>query len=453
VKTSYLGHGLVAFASVAAFACASEGVGSDTGSAGAAAAIGGANGLGSGGVAPDGLTGGSTAVGGGPGLGGTVVGSGGVVVGSGGVVVGSGGVVVGSGGVVVGSGGVVVGSGGAPVGFGGDVVGSGGDVVGSGGDVVGSGGVVVGSGGDVVGSGGDVVGSGGDVVGFGGDTGIAGAGTGGDGTGGEGTGGSDAGPCPSSGTLTAGNNTMSLTVGGNEYPMIVHAPPSYDGTTRLPVVFDFHGLGGDETQMQFLSGWASLGDTEGFITVFPGGVDNAWNAGLCCSSTPTDVEFVRAAIDTLNSEACIDIRRVYASGCSNGGGMSFRLACEAADVIAAVAPVDFDCVVGAGCGECSPARPITEVQFRGTDDSMVPYEGSGAFSGAQNNLATWGDINQCTGSPAPLQQNSSCEAYPTCADGVQTILCTVQGGSHCGSYSSFSIAQVAWGIIQNYALP
>jgi polyhydroxybutyrate depolymerase len=266
-------------------------------------------------------------------------------------------------------------------------------------------------------------------------------------TGGSSTGGSSGGACSASGTLTAGDTRISLTVGGNEYPMIVHAPPSYDGTTRLPVVFDFHGLGGDENQMGNLSGWKSTGDAEGFITVFPGGVDNAWNAGFCCSDTPTDVDFVRQAIATLDSEGCIDTRRVYASGCSNGGGMSFRLACEAADVIAAVAPVDFDCAVGYSCADCSPSRPITEIQFRGTNDSAVPYDG------AQPNFERWGEINGCSGSPEPLPQNSSCQRYPTCADGVETILCTVQNGSHCGSYSSFGIAELAWSVLQKYALP
>ena len=68
---------------------------------------------------------------------------------------------------------------------------------------------------------------------------------------------------------------------------------------------------------------------------------------------------MRAIITALQSYACIDPKRVYASGCSNGGGMSFKLACEAADVIAGVAPVDFDCVDGNGCGMCKPSRPIT----------------------------------------------------------------------------------------------
>jgi polyhydroxybutyrate depolymerase len=145
---------------------------------------------------------------------------------------------------------------------------------------------------------------------------------------------------------------------------------------------------------------------------------------------------------------------VYASGCSNGGGMSYRLACEAADVIAAVAPVDFDCVVGGGCGNCSPSRPITTVQFRGTNDQLVNYDGAGAFIGAQQNFALWGELNACMGGAAPLQQSADgCESFPTCGAGAETVLCTVQNGTHCGSYGSFDIAQVAWDILENHALP
>ena len=306
-------------------------------------------------------------------------------------------------------------------------------------------------------------GSGGSATGAtgGASTGGSGAlgGSGGAATGGAGGGSGDGGggggntePCTGTGTLEAGDSSHSLTVGGNTYPMNVHAPPSYDGVTRLPVVFDFHGLGGNENQMRNLSGWASAGDAEGFITVFPGGVDNAWNAGGCCSDTPTDVDFVREAITYLDGEGCIDTRRVYASGCSNGGAMSFRLACEAADVIAAVAPVDFDCVAGGfGC-QCDPGRPVTEIQFRGTNDSAVPY-GETEDSGARANFATWGEINMCTGEPEPLPENSSCQRFPMCADGVETILCTVQNGNHCGSYMSFGIASLAWEIISRYSLP
>jgi polyhydroxybutyrate depolymerase len=267
-------------------------------------------------------------------------------------------------------------------------------------------------------------------------------------------------PCSASATLEAGERTLTVDVDGVERSFLVHAPPNYDGTTRMPVVLDFHGLTGNSNQQRNLTGFDDVADAEGFIAIYPQGLPNnngqpAWNAGNCCGSASDDVAFVRAIISTLQTEACIDARRVYASGCSNGGGMSYRLACEAADVIAAVAPVDFDCVVGGSCGSCSPSRPITTVQFRGTNDQLVPYNGNGGgFVGAQQNFAIWGELNACTGDAAALQQSSDgCESFPMCGAGAETVLCTVQNGTHCGSYGSFDIAQVAWDILQNHALP
>jgi polyhydroxybutyrate depolymerase len=260
--------------------------------------------------------------------------------------------------------------------------------------------------------------------------------------------------CPAGATLQAGDTTRTIMMDGVQRSFLVHAPPSYDGTTPVPVVLDFHGLGGNSNQQRNLTRWDDVADAQGFISVYPQGIENAWNAGGCCGNTGSDdIAFVRAIIQTLSEDACIDTRRVFASGCSNGGGMSYRLACEAADVIAAVAPVDFDCVLGQGCGDCAPSRPITVVQFRGTADQLVDYEGQGAFVGAQANLATWGEINECTDSAAALEQNDSCEGFAACGDSAQTILCTVEGGTHCGSYGSFMIAEVAWGVLSNQTLP
>jgi polyhydroxybutyrate depolymerase len=266
-------------------------------------------------------------------------------------------------------------------------------------------------------------------------------------------------PCSATTTLEAGNTTRTIDVGGVERTFILHVPPSYDGSTRVALVFDFHGLGGSANNQLNRTGWDDVADEEGFIAVYPQGLPRAqdgnpaWNGGGCCTNgVGDDVGFVRAMVSSLQTEACIDARRVFASGCSNGGAMSYRLACEAADVIAAVAPVDFDCVVGGGCGNCSPSRPITEVQFRGTNDTAVPY--GGANSGAQANFANWGEINACMGDAAPLQQSGDgCEAFASCGAGAQTVLCTVQDGTHCGSYGSFDIARVAWDILKNHPIP
>jgi polyhydroxybutyrate depolymerase len=301
-------------------------------------------------------------------------------------------------------------------------------------------------------------GSSGAAAGAGGSAGVggsAGASAGASGTGQAGSAGGGSVTCPASVTIKAGDNNETIMVGGLSRTYLVHAPPGYTGKTPVPVLFDFHGLSGTGSQQKSLSRWDKLGDSEGFITVFPDGVDNAWNAGLCCANDTSidDVAFVRAMIGALETDACIDPKRVYASGCSNGGGMSFKLACEAADVIAAVAPVDFDCVDGSGCGTCKPSRPITEVQFRGTSDQLVAYDGSGAFLGAEKNFMLWGGLNMCTGSPAALSSNSACQTYPMCGADTETVLCTVQNGMHCGNYSSFMITQVAWGVLKDQSLP
>ena len=276
--------------------------------------------------------------------------------------------------------------------------------------------------------------------------------------------------CPATATATPGETSESIMVDGLLRTYERHIPPGYDGTTPLPVVFDFHGLGGTGAGWKGSTAWAQLADQHGFIAIWPDGIDNSWNAGRCCrgafEQNIDDVGFVRAMLEALKADACIDEKRVYATGCSNGGAMSFKLACDAADVIAAVAPVDFDCVTNTinsvdepSCGMCTPARPITEIQFRGTADSLVPYEGGirpggmTVHAGAEQTFAEWGGINMCSGDAVPFAYQAGCQTYPTCGGDAETVLCTVQDGTHCGSYQSFGIAQLAWETFERHALP
>jgi polyhydroxybutyrate depolymerase len=324
------------------------------------------------------------------------------------------------------------------------------------------------------------------IGGTGGTVGVAGtgAGTGGGAAGASGRGGTGGGAagasgaqCPSTATAVPGESSKSITVGTLMRTYVLHIPTGYTGKTPVPVVFDFHGLGGSGSGQKGLSGWATLGDSKGFITVFPNGVGNSWNIGRCCSTAQTqnvdDVGFVRAIIKQLQTDACIDSKRVYASGCSNGGGMSYKLACDAADVIAAVAPVDCDCVTGStsnpSCASCAPARPISEIAFRATGDQVVPYNGGQCsiaadcppgmscstfdFPGAATNFSTWATIDQCTGSPQALSGHPACQTNATCGSGAQITLCTQQGGSHCGNYASLGIINIAWEMFQKEALP
>jgi polyhydroxybutyrate depolymerase len=274
--------------------------------------------------------------------------------------------------------------------------------------------------------------------------------------------------CPASVTAVPGETTETLMIDGMARTFILHVPPSYTGTKPVPLVFDFHPIGVEASLWKGVTNWSATADMDGFIVVWPQGYMNSWNVGRCCDpalgADVDDVAFTRSVISQVSAEACVDDRRIYASGCSNGGGMSYKLACEAADVIAAVAPVDFDCITGAtndpSCGDCNPSRPISECQFRGTDDKDCPYDGGPTsvvagllFPGAQANFATWSGIDQCGGSPQPSSDNAACDTYSACGAGAEVTLCTVPNGTHCGSYSTFPIVDVAWDMFQRHALP
>ena len=353
--------------------------------------------------------------------------------------------------------------------------GTGGSRIGSGG--VGTGGVTASGGaaetGGTLGSGGAIGGghAGADAAGgAAGRLGGTGGGSGGAPDSGGGVTGGGGGTVPSScgaaASAAPGDATESIKVAGMTRTFVRHVPKGYTGKTPLAVVIDYHPLGGTGASWKGSTTWGSVADSNGFIMVWPDGIGNSWNVGRCCSTAQSenvdDVAFTRAIVTTLLQEACIDTKRVYATGCSNGGGMAFKVACDAADVIAAVAPVDFDCVTGAAanpsCGSCAPARPISEIQFRGTSDTAVPYDGGSGprgtiFPGAKENFTEWGGINQCTGTPQAVAAQSSCQAYPACGAGAQTILCTVQNGTHCGNYQSFGIVNLAWSLFQKTSLP
>ena len=100
-------------------------------------------------------------------------------------------------------------------------------------------------------------------------------------------------------------------------------------------------------------------------------------SGPCCTTSRTvdDVGFSRALIAKIESEACIDTKRVYAVGYSMGGGMAMDIACNAADIIAAIAPAAFDLMDPSNEWPCNPSRPITVISFRSTGDPVVPYAG------------------------------------------------------------------------------
>ncbi len=348
--------------------------------------------------------------------------------------------------------------------------------------------------------------TGGSILGSSGTLNAGGANTGGKGTGGAATGGASAlgtggaatggstgtgaSQCPAS-TVKAGDTTETITSSGASRSFIVHIPTGYTGQTPLPVIFDFHPLGGTGSSQEGSSGWNTKCDSVGCIAVFPNSASNGsngWDVGYCCDGAQAnkvdDVQFTRDMIKWLQANACVDPKRIYASGCSNGGGMSYMLACNAADVIAAVAPVDFRCITGTqptnpssltatnntAC-TCTLPRPISVLAFdEGQDNSIVPYNGgntvvpadqppgsaSGSafyFPSAQLNVDTWAHFDSCTGSANTDPTNTICQVYTSCSGNTEVGLCTANSSAHCGSYATAHIVDTAWTMFQKEALP
>jgi polyhydroxybutyrate depolymerase len=308
--------------------------------------------------------------------------------------------------------------------------------------------------------------------------------TGGTNTGGKATGGSATGggssTCPSP-ALAAGDSNRTVTVGSLNRTYVLHIPTGYTGTKAVPMVIDFHPLGGTGSGWEGSNPWKAKADANGFIMAYPDSYNsnNSWNAGMCCQNAQQnsidDVGFARALVKQVEAIACVDPKRIYATGCSNGGGMTYKVACDAADIIAAAAPVDFRCVYGGttaspSCQGCSPSRPISITHFDNTGDtSLVPYNGGMTsfaadcppnqtctgmgFPSAAANFTTWQTIDQCTGSTSALSGHSACQANSACQGSAQVTMCVQQGGSHCGNYSSLGIVDIAWEMFQKESLP
>ena len=298
-------------------------------------------------------------------------------------------------------------------------------------------------------------GSGGVLTGNGGAGGTPPAETGGSPTG---TGGASTTPPGTSrgcanGSLSPGDSTETLTHDGQQRQYLVHVPSSYNGSTPVPLVIDIHGLTSSMTAQKGLSGWVAKSDKEGFIVIHPQGLGNSWNGGsLCCgtsqSSGVDDEGFMRAIVTTTGEQGCIDPKRVYATGLSNGGAMSHLIACRAADVFAATAPVS----MGNGTRPCQPARPISVAMWRGTSDTLVSYNG-GLFPSAQADFDQWKGLDSCTGSAA---SNGPCETYTGCAAGTEVTLCTINAGHvlySAAAQQGAAVPEVAWEMFKRQTLP
>ncbi len=230
------------------------------------------------------------------------------------------------------------------------------------------------------------------------------------------------------GNLAVGMRHTEVEVDGMTRSYEIYVPPSYDAQTPMPVVLNFHGITADGLGQAAVTQMNGAADERGLIVVYPNGFENSWNGGLCCGDAygegVDDVAYTKAVIAQIGEAGCIDVRRVYATGFSNGAIMTHSLACEASEVIAAAAPVSGPRLVAPE--QCDSARPMPLLLLQGTDDSLALY-----VLGEQS-FADWRDDYGCAGEPlVEMYASGTCERYDDCVEGGSVTFCSIPDHDHC----------------------
>jgi len=287
---------------------------------------------------------------------------------------------------------------------------------------------------------------------------------------------------PAQGQAEPGFSARRIVSGGIQRCYFLYTPPDYNPNTPAPLVVSFHGFLSNPNSHAMISGWHKLAKEEGFLVVYPQGMGfpKRWDAGVTWGDTDVDdVLFFEDILDDVSGVAAVDPDRVYVNGFSNGGGMTVRLGCDAADKIAAIgsvagAVVDMD--------NCEPSRPLPAMAFHGTSDPVVDYDGMGMqyrllrwgagvtnapiyFIGAEEWTAMWAVFNGCAHPPEtiPARGDVSGMRYTDCDEDADVILYTVDGGGHTWpggmplvvtgkTTNDISATEEMWKFFQNYTL-
>jgi polyhydroxybutyrate depolymerase len=218
---------------------------------------------------------------------------------------------------------------------------------------------------------------------------------------------------------------------------IVYVPQQEKDGEAYPLMIVLHGFTQTGQAIMNYSDFNTYAELYGFVAVYPNGVGNSWNVGVGGGSTANDVGFLSALIDTLNQQTGIDLNRVYACGFSNGGFMSYRLACELSDQIAAIGPVA-GVMVNAAYDACAPGKAVPVIHIHGTSDFIVSYNGTSANKSVSAVLELWTQNNECVPEPEVVdlpdlvQEGSTVQQYTwsPCLANTEVVHLKVNGGGH-----------------------
>lgn len=284
--------------------------------------------------------------------------------------------------------------------------------------------------------------------------------------------GSDGGGC--TGEIAPGARLSCSAPGDAARPYTLVLPGDLPAGRAVPLLLVLHGGGGRPESAETMTCpdgradhpdcLANLGRREGFASVFPSGVSGphfarlrTWNAGggvgdwqcvsgAACREGSDDVAYLRRVVADVAGRLPVDRRRIYAAGLSNGAAMSHRLACEAADLFAAIVAVGGGNQLAAAQG-CAPVRPVAVLQVHGSADPCWPYEGGTGSClqrdgkrkvGVAETLAGWATRNGCGAPPreealpdlADDGMRTTRIRWPGCRAGGDVVLLRIEGGGH-----------------------
>ena len=244
----------------------------------------------------------------------------------------------------------------------------------------------------------------------------------------------------------AADEHHAIVVGGIARNYLLHVPGALPSGKPAPLVLVFHGGGGHDWNMPGFTQFDALADEQGFLVAYPDSVNGNWNDGRGITSTD-DVGFVRALIDEVARAHSVDPQRIYATGISNGGFFSNRLACDLASKFAAIASVAATMpqeLVPA----CKPLRPISVLYIHGTKDPLVPIDGGkvGFVRGRSRGLCIslneaakfWRTHDGTSAEPSVTKISDRVddgthvrrEAWAAGADNTEVVVYSIEGGGH-----------------------
>jgi polyhydroxybutyrate depolymerase len=223
----------------------------------------------------------------------------------------------------------------------------------------------------------------------------------------------------------------------------IHVPQSYSSTTPYPLVIVLHGGGHTADTIEYMTNFNEEADSSNFLVVYPNGRKFAvqtWNAGTCCGNSVTfnvdDVGFIVKMIDSLKANYNIDTNKIYVTGASNGGMLAYRLACEKANLFAAVAPVATTLVTTSAC---SPSRVVPILHIHSLIDANVPYMGGygTGFAGVymppiDSITSVWAANDTCIGTLDTIYNIGGAvgKKWMNCSTCSEVLIYTTTDGGH-----------------------